>query len=186
MLYPRLVLARQLLSDEGVIFCSIDDKNQAYVKCLFDEIFGETNFAGIFPWRKRTAKSDVPFGISQDYEYILVFAKSEFFKASIEGGNRKDNENDFSFDSEAEKNGQIHIFEVKSVNKSAQLNINEAEYVKKVNALISCYLECSKKTNHIFYLPIMDKSQWQITVLKNGEKNTIGIGQFKKNLTQTE
>lgn len=89
MLYPRLVLARQLLSDEGVIFCSIDDKNQAYVKCLFDEIFGETNFAGIFPWRKRTAKSDVPFGISQDYEYILVFAKSEFFKASIEGGNRK-------------------------------------------------------------------------------------------------
>ena len=89
MLYPRLVLARQLLSDEGVIFCSIDDKNQAYVKCLFDEIFGETNFAGIFPWRKRTAKSDVPFGISQDYEYILIFAKSEFFKACIEGGNRK-------------------------------------------------------------------------------------------------
>lgn len=40
MLYPRLVLARQLLSDGGVIFCSIDDKNQAYVKCLFDEIFG--------------------------------------------------------------------------------------------------------------------------------------------------
>ena len=89
MLYPRLVLARQILSDGGVIFCSIDDKNQAYVKCLFDEIFGEKNFAGIFPWRKRTAKSDVPFGISQDYEYILVFAKSEVFKASIEGGNRK-------------------------------------------------------------------------------------------------
>ena len=44
MLYPRLILARQLLSDEGVIFCSIDDKNQAYVKCLFDEIFGEANF----------------------------------------------------------------------------------------------------------------------------------------------
>ena len=40
MLYPRLILAKQLLSDEGVIFCSIDDKNQAYVKCLFDEVFG--------------------------------------------------------------------------------------------------------------------------------------------------
>ena len=59
MLYPRLVLARQLLSDGGVIFCSIDDKNQAYVKCLFDEIFGETNFAGIFPWRKRELMSNV-------------------------------------------------------------------------------------------------------------------------------
>ena len=43
MLYPRLILAKQLLSDEGVIFCSIDDKNQAYVKCLFDEVFGEEN-----------------------------------------------------------------------------------------------------------------------------------------------
>ena len=44
MLYPRLVLARQLLSDEGVIFCSIDDKNHAYVRCLFDEVFCEENF----------------------------------------------------------------------------------------------------------------------------------------------
>ena len=44
MLYPRLVLAKQLLSEEGVIFCSIDDKNQAYVKCLFDDVFGEQNF----------------------------------------------------------------------------------------------------------------------------------------------
>lgn len=48
MLYPRLVLARQLLSDNGVIFCSIDDKNQAYVKGLFDEVFGESNFVGSF------------------------------------------------------------------------------------------------------------------------------------------
>ncbi|MBR0054369.1 MAG: site-specific DNA-methyltransferase [Bacteroidales bacterium] len=89
MLYPRLVLAKQLLSEDGVIFCSIDDKNQAYVKCLFDEVMGEMNFAGIFPWRKRTAKSDVPFGISQDYEYILCFAKSNSFIAGVEGGNRK-------------------------------------------------------------------------------------------------
>ena len=44
MLYPRLQLAKQLLSDDGVIFCSIDDKNQAYVKCLFDEVFGEDKF----------------------------------------------------------------------------------------------------------------------------------------------
>ena len=48
MLYPRLVLAKQLLSDCGVIFCSIDDKNQAYVKCLFDEVMGEMNFVASF------------------------------------------------------------------------------------------------------------------------------------------
>lgn len=44
MMYPRFILARQLLSDTGVIFCSIDDRNHAYVKCLMDEIFGEKNF----------------------------------------------------------------------------------------------------------------------------------------------
>lgn len=78
MLYPRLVLARQLLSDSGVIFCSIDDKNQAYVKGLFDEVLGESNFAAIFPWQKRTAKSDVPYGISQDYEWVIGYAKNNF------------------------------------------------------------------------------------------------------------
>lgn len=46
MLYPRLFLAKQLLSDNGVIFCSIDDRNQAQVKSLFDEIFEEKNFVG--------------------------------------------------------------------------------------------------------------------------------------------
>lgn len=89
MLYFRLQLAKQLLSDKGVIFCSIDDKNQAYIKCLFDEVFYEKNFAAIFPWRKRTAKSDVPFGISQDYEWVLVYAKSSDFIASVEGKERK-------------------------------------------------------------------------------------------------
>jgi adenine-specific DNA-methyltransferase len=44
MLEPRLRLARDLLNDSGVIFCSIDDKNQAYIKCLFDDVFGENNF----------------------------------------------------------------------------------------------------------------------------------------------
>jgi adenine-specific DNA-methyltransferase len=94
MLYPRLMLAKQLLSEDGVIFCSIDDKNQAYVKCLFDEVFGEKNFVANFPWRKRTAKSDVPFGVSQDYEYIITYAKSEYFEAGIEGGKRRYYETD--------------------------------------------------------------------------------------------
>lgn len=44
MLKPRLEIAKMLLKDDGVIFCSIDDRNQAYLKCLFDDIFGEGNF----------------------------------------------------------------------------------------------------------------------------------------------
>ena len=44
MMYPRLLLAKQLLTKDGVIFISIDDRNQAYLKCLLDEIFDESKF----------------------------------------------------------------------------------------------------------------------------------------------
>ena len=44
MIYPRLILARKLLKDDGVIFISIDDNEQARLKLLCDEIFGENNF----------------------------------------------------------------------------------------------------------------------------------------------
>lgn len=78
MMLPRLFLARNLLKEDGVIFVSIDDNEQANLKLLMDEIFGEENFVGTFPWKKRTAKSDVPFGISQDYEWILGYSKRDF------------------------------------------------------------------------------------------------------------
>ncbi len=84
----RLQIARSLLSEKGVIFISIDDNEQADLKLLCDEIFGNEKFVAMFPWRKRTAKSDVPFGISQDYEWILCYANIKFL-ASIEGKERK-------------------------------------------------------------------------------------------------
>ncbi len=89
MMYPRLRLAANLLRDDGVIFISIDDNEVTNLKKLCDETLGEENFAGQFPWRKRTAKSDVPFGVSQDYEWILCYAKSIDFRACLEGGTRK-------------------------------------------------------------------------------------------------
>ncbi len=78
MMYPRLYLARNFLREDGVIFVSIDDNEQANLKQLMDEIFGEENFIGIFPWKKRTAKSDVPFGVSQDYEWIVGYTRGGF------------------------------------------------------------------------------------------------------------
>jgi len=88
MMYSRLKLARNLLKDDGVIFISIDDNEQANLKRLCDEVSGEVNFVGVFPWRKRTAKSDVPFGVSQDYEWILSYANYQFI-ASLKGKERK-------------------------------------------------------------------------------------------------
>ena len=89
MIYPRLKVARDLLTDDGVIFISIDDNEVENLKKICDELFGEYNFVATFPWRKRTAKSDVPFGISQDYEWVIVYAKTNSFIASIEGKERK-------------------------------------------------------------------------------------------------
>ncbi len=94
MMYPRLRLAANLLRDDGVIFISIDDNEVTNLKRLCDETFGEENFAGQFPWRKRTAKSDVPFGISQDFEWVICYAKSDDFCACLEGGTRKYYETD--------------------------------------------------------------------------------------------
>ena len=88
-MYPRLYIARELLREDGVIFISIDDNEQAQLKILCDEVFGEENFVGQFPWRKRTAKSDVPFGVSSDYEFVLAYAKSAEFAASVEGKERR-------------------------------------------------------------------------------------------------
>lgn len=77
MLYPRLVLAKQLLSDEGVIFCSIDDKNQAYVKCLFDEVMGESNFIACAP--RKTGAGDAATRSSSElrkpFDYLLIFKR---------------------------------------------------------------------------------------------------------------
>ena len=89
MIYPRLKVAKDLLSADGVIFISIDDNEQRNLKILCDEVFGNSNFVAMIPWRKRTAKSDVPFGVSQDYEWIIVYAKSNRFNASVEGKERK-------------------------------------------------------------------------------------------------
>lgn len=73
MLHPRLMLARQLLSDNGVIFCSIDDRNQAYVKCLFDDVFGERNFVGTIIWQSATDNN--PRQITTEHEYVICYAK---------------------------------------------------------------------------------------------------------------
>ena len=74
MLYPRLLLAKELLNKEnGVIFCSIDDRNQAYVKCLFDEIFGEIGFLFAAPRiTKKGGKSTTT--IQKNHDYVLAYA----------------------------------------------------------------------------------------------------------------
>lgn len=90
MLYPRLILAKQLLSDEGVIFCSIDDKNQAYVKCLFDDVLGENNFISNSIVVNNRGGRDYG-GIAKQHEYLIIYAKNiyEYELNPIEEENKK-------------------------------------------------------------------------------------------------
>ena len=75
MLYPRLMLAKHLLSNQGIIYCSLDDKNQAYIKCLFDEIFGEANSIAVLPTIMNLKGNQDEFGFAGTHEYTLVYAK---------------------------------------------------------------------------------------------------------------
>lgn len=71
----RLRIAKQLLSDKGVIFISIDDNEQAQLKLLCDEIFGEKNFVSKFDWRKKTGANDAK-DIAVITESIFLYAKN--------------------------------------------------------------------------------------------------------------
>ena len=76
-MYPRLKLARELLTDDGVIFISIDDNEQANLKILCDEIFGEDNFEGHIHWRRRhNQPNDATKMIGLVAEHILAYAKN--------------------------------------------------------------------------------------------------------------
>lgn len=80
MLYSRLKLAKQLLSPYGFIFCSIDDKNYAYVKCLFDEVFDESCFINSFVWKKNSSGKTEKDKFTINTEYILFYANSKAYK----------------------------------------------------------------------------------------------------------
>ncbi|MDP3608018.1 MAG: site-specific DNA-methyltransferase [Methylophilus sp.] len=75
MMYPRLKLARNLLREDGVIFCSIDDIEASRLKALLDDIFGEENFLAQFSWRT-DGNFDNQAKIKICHEYILLYAKS--------------------------------------------------------------------------------------------------------------
>lgn len=74
MLYPRLRLAKDLLSDDGVIFISIDDNEIDNLKKICNEIFGEINLVAEIPWQSRASiQNDTDFSVN--HEYICVYAK---------------------------------------------------------------------------------------------------------------
>ena len=82
MIYSRLMLARNLLTDDGVIFISIDDNEQENLKKICDEVFGGHNFIAQIVWQKRTSP-DARRIISAGHEYVFAYVKDETLGHSV-------------------------------------------------------------------------------------------------------
>ena len=78
----RLEVAREFMKDDGVILIHIDDQEMHYLKLVADDIFGRDNFIATVPRKTRSGKSDVPYKLSQDFDWMLMYTN---------GASKKDN-----------------------------------------------------------------------------------------------
>lgn len=94
MMYSRLLIARQLLREDGVIFVSIDDNEVHHLRKLCDEVFGEENFVGQLIWKSRQNKDNRTItGVSNDHEYVICYSKSPENRV-LKGSERKEEQYD--------------------------------------------------------------------------------------------
>ena len=77
MIYPRLKLARNLLTKDGLIFISIDEKELNNLKIICDEVFGQKNFIEQIAWKNKYGSGALTIGFANVHEYILVYSKDE-------------------------------------------------------------------------------------------------------------
>lgn len=83
MMYSRLLVARQLLREDGVIFISIDDNEVHHLRKLCDEVFGESNFMANIVWQKKYAATNDAKGFSPMHDHIIVYRKSVEFERNL-------------------------------------------------------------------------------------------------------
>lgn len=76
MIYPRLKLAKNLLSDDGVIFMSIDDREQENLKKICNDVFGEKSCVGVGQWRRVEGKPGKAVSMARTSEFVLIYAKN--------------------------------------------------------------------------------------------------------------
>ena len=92
MMYPRLLLARGLLAEDGAMFICIDEHEAAHLMLLCAEVFGEENALGVIVWDKRNPKGDAR-AIAQQHEYIVAYAKNRAALLAARGGLRRPKKN---------------------------------------------------------------------------------------------
>ncbi len=167
----RLIIARDLLSDDGVIFISIDDNEQAPLKMLCDSIYGESNFITCFHWEKTQHFGRQKINFYSDCEYVICYAKQLFNTKTkellVERVNSELTDAPLFNASNREKN---LVFPIGSV----KFNIPDGEYVNTESLdyvlLSSVTVKDSKNVNE---LKLKFKSRWaQETVDEEYKKGT--------------
>jgi len=118
MLLPRLKLARNLLSDDGLIFISIDSSELASLRLVCDEVFGRVNFVDLLVWQKKVSPSNDSQYFSNDHEQILVYARSKR-PGVIERLERNDQHNKYYTNPDGDPRGRWNSVAATS-NKSAE------------------------------------------------------------------
>jgi adenine-specific DNA-methyltransferase len=117
MLLPRLKLARNLLTDDGLIFISIDSNELASLRLICDEVFGRGNFVDLLVWQKKVSPSNDSQFFSNDHEQILVYARSKR-PGVVERLERNDKHNKYYTNPDGDPRGRWNSVAATS-NKSA-------------------------------------------------------------------
>lgn len=104
MIYPRLELLRELLSEDGSIWVSIDDNEAHYLKVAMDEVFGRKNFVTTFIWQKVDSPNDNKVPITPDHEFVLCYEK----RKDEAGFQKKSDASILSGYSTKDESGRLH------------------------------------------------------------------------------
>lgn len=86
MMYPRMALLRELLSEDGILFCTLDETELAYLTVMMDEIFGRKNNCGLLVWEKKKKPSFLNANMGGVTEYVLAYAKNRSKSPAFIGG----------------------------------------------------------------------------------------------------
>ncbi|HOC22266.1 MAG TPA: site-specific DNA-methyltransferase, partial [Anaerolineae bacterium] len=115
MMYPRLLLARQLLREDGVIFVSIDDNEVYHLRQMMNEIFGDENFVAQLVWKKKyTGGKHTSFYVDM-HEYVLVYARAREIIAGFTIERPEEQKEKFEYSDEYEsERGKYYVRPLKS------------------------------------------------------------------------
>ncbi|WP_018674914.1 site-specific DNA-methyltransferase [Riemerella columbina] len=167
-MYPRLLLAKDLLSDDGVIFISIDDNEQANLKLLCDDVFGEENFVSNSIIINNRGGRDYG-GIAKQHEYLLMYSKSNNYELNlIEDVNKK-----FRY---IDNIGGFNLMELRNRN----VKFNDKNRPNLCYPFLSIQI-IQIKMDYLKYLLSKKKVLLKLCLLYHKEYKRFGDGEKKRN-----